>query len=183
MPLFCPTARRSARGAPRGSTLPVSRAVTARPPGAEFDTLDNGQPVHTPELWDPSRGTWTPLAPEAVDRCYHSTAVPWPDGRVFSGGGGEYAPVVGVSQSNPPANTHSDAQLFSPPYLFKGGRPIITKAPTKVTYGESFDIETPTPNQISQITWIRLPSVTHSFDQNQRINILTFQPGATKVRS
>ena len=144
-------------------------------------TSTPGNPIHTPELWDPSTGTWTPMAPEAIDRCYHSTAVLLPDGRVFSGGGGEYAPVVGVSQSNPPVNTHADAQLFSPPYLFKGARPAITKAPAKVTYGEPFDVETPAPNEISQVTWIRLPSVTHSFDQNQRINFLSFQRGPNKV--
>jgi hypothetical protein len=155
--------------------------VTGGTQGADFDNLDNGQPVHIPELWDPSKGTWTPLAPEAVDRCYHSTAVLLPDGRVFSGGGGEYAPVVGVSQSNPPVNSHADAQLFSPPYLFRGERPIITKAPNRVDYGQPFDVETPSPDDISQITWIRLPSVTHSFDQNQRINILAFQRGSTKV--
>lgn len=155
--------------------------VTGGTQGNDFDNLDPGQPIHAPELWDPSKGTWMPLAPEAVDRCYHSTAVLLPDGRVFSGGGGEYAPVVGVSQSNPPVNTHADAQLFSPPYLFKGARPIITKAPAKIAYGEAFDVETPAPNEISQISWIRLPSVTHSFDQNQRINFLTFQCESSKV--
>jgi hypothetical protein len=156
--------------------------VTGGTQGGDFDNLNIGQPIHTPELWDPSKGTWTPLATEAVDRCYHSTAVLLPDGRVFSGGGGEYAPVVGVSQPNPPINTHADAQLFSPPYLFKGARPIITKAPTQVVaYGAPFDVETPTPNDIGKITWIRLPSVTHSFDQNQRINVLAFQRGPNKV--
>jgi hypothetical protein len=155
--------------------------VTGGTQGGGFDDLNPGQPIHTPELWDPSNGTWTQLAPEAVDRCYHSTAVLLPDGRVFSGGGGEYAPVVGVNQSNPPVNTHADAQLFSPPYLFKGARPIITKAPSTVSFGEAFDVETPAPNDISQVTWIRLPSVTHSFDQNQRINFLTFKPGAKQV--
>jgi len=155
--------------------------VTGGSQGTEFDGLNPGEPIHTPELWDPSKGTWTPMAPEAIDRCYHSTAVLLPDGRVFSGGGGEYAPVVGVSQSNPPVNTHADAQLFSPPYLFKGARPAITKAPATVNYGEEFEVETPAPNEISQVTWIRLPSVTHSFDQNQRINFLAFQRGPNKV--
>ncbi|HEV3202542.1 MAG TPA: galactose oxidase-like domain-containing protein [Bryobacteraceae bacterium] len=155
--------------------------VTGGTQGGGFDNLDGGQPIHTPELWDPSNGTWTPMAPEAVDRCYHSTAVLLPDGRVFSGGGGEYAPVVGVNQSNPPVNTHADAQLFSPPYLFKGARPIVTKAPARVGYGEAFVVETPAPNEIGQVTWIRLPSVTHSFDQNQRINFLTFKRGASQV--
>jgi hypothetical protein len=45
----------------------------------------------------------------------------------------------------------------------------------------AFDVETPAPAEISQVTWIRLPSVTHSFDQNQRINFLTFRRGANKV--
>jgi hypothetical protein len=30
-----------------------------------------------------------------------------------------------VSQANLPVNPHADAQLFSPPYLFKGARPVI----------------------------------------------------------
>ena len=155
--------------------------VTGGSQGTEFDGLNPGEPIHTPELWDPSKGAWASMAPEAVDRCYHSTAVLLPDGRVFSGGGGEYAPIPSVPQSNPPKDTHADAQLFSPPYLFKGARPVITKAPSAVTYGESFDIETPAPNEIIQVSWIRLPSVTHSFDQNQRINFLTFQLSPNKV--
>jgi galactose oxidase len=153
--------------------------VTGGTQGNGFNNLDPGQPVHTPELWDATNGSWQQLAPEAVDRCYHSTAVLLPDGRVLSAGGGEYAPTPNVS--NLPKDTHSDAQIFSPPYLFKGARPSITRAPAKVLYGEAFDVETPAPNEISQITWIRLPSVTHSFDQNQRINFLNFQRGAGQL--
>jgi hypothetical protein len=175
-PMKFPRRQHNATLLPDGTVL-----VTGGTQGTGFDNLDPLQPVHIPELWDPAKGTWTQLAPEAVDRCYHSTAVLLPDGRVFSGGGGEYAPAVGVSQSNPPVNTHADAQLFSPPYLFKGARPTITKAPTTVAYGDAFDVETPAPNEISQVTWIRLPSVTHSFDQNQRINFLNFLRGANKV--
>jgi len=155
--------------------------VTGGTRGGGFDSLDPGQPVHTAELWDPATGSWSELAAEAVDRCYHSTAVLLPDGRVLSGGGGEYAPVNGVSQANPPINSHANAQIFSPPYLFKGARPVISKAPTTVAYLAQFDVETPTPADISQVTWIRLPSVTHSFDQNQRINFLGFARGANKV--
>ena len=145
-----------------------------------FNDLREGQPIHTSELWNSSNGQWTKMSAEAVDRCYHSTAVLLPDGRVFSGGGGEYAPENQI-ESNPPKDSHPDCQLFSPPYLFKGPRPVITRAPALVAYGQGFDVETPEPNQISQITWIRLPSVTHSFDQNQRINFLSFQPGTNKV--
>ena len=175
-PLNFPRRQHNATLMPDGTVL-----VTGGTRGAGFDNLDSQQPVHTPELWDPSNGTWVQMAPEQIDRCYHSTAVLLLDGRVFSGGGGEYAPIPSVPQSNPPSATHSNAQLFSPPYLFRGPRPTITKAPTKVTYDEQFDVETPAPTEISQITWIRLASVTHSFDQNQRINFLKFRTGINKL--
>src|SRR5258707_10690991 len=100
------------------------------------------------------------MAPEAVDRCYHSTAVLLPDGRVFSGGGGEYAPVVGVDPGNPPINTHANAQLFSPPYLFRGKRPTITGGPPQVQYRQAFEVGAPLPHEIGPVTWIPLPSLT-----------------------
>jgi galactose oxidase len=152
--------------------------VTGGSQGTGFNDLGD-LAVRIPELWDPKLGIWTEMAPEAVDRCYHSTAVLLPDGRVFSAGGGEYAPSNGVS--NPPGDTHANAQLFSPPYLFKGTRPKITKAPSQVVYGEKFNVETPDANLISGITWLRLGSVTHSFDQNQRINFLVFQQTANRL--
>ncbi len=155
--------------------------VTGGSRGVGFDRLDNKLPVHIAELWDPTTGKWTQMVAEDVDRCYHSTAVLLPDGRVFSGGGGEYAPKVGVDQGNPPSDTHANAQLFSPPYLFKGARPVIGKAPQAVSYGSTFDVETQSAAEIAQVTLLRLSSVTHSFNMNQRINFLVFQHGANKL--
>ncbi|MFP5041630.1 galactose oxidase-like domain-containing protein [Parasediminibacterium sp. JCM 36343] len=153
--------------------------VTGGSQGEGFNDLDPGMPVHIPELWDATSDTWTQMAPEAVDRCYHSTAVLLPDGRVFSGGGGEYAPVDG--EANSPKDTHADAQLFSPPYLFKGTRPVIKTAPLNVKYSTSFEIELDKLEEVSLITWIRLSSVTHSFNTNQRINFLKFQQDNVKI--
>ncbi len=173
-PMKFPRRQHNATILPDGTVL-----VTGGSRGTGFNDLDNGLPVHIPELWDPKTGTWTEMVPEAVDRCYHSTAVLLPDGRVFSGGGGEYAPTLNVF--NNPADTHANAQLFSPPYLFKGPRPRITKAPAKAAYGKPFIVETPDANAIAQVTWVRLGSVTHSFDQNQRINFLQFVAGANQL--
>jgi galactose oxidase len=150
--------------------------VTGGTQGDGFNNLDPQMPVHAAELWDPATGKWTVLAAEDNDRCYHSTAVLLPDGRVFSGGGGEYAPQV--NKVNAPRDSHPDAQLFSPPYLFRGTRPVIAQAPAEVGYGETFKVETPQAANIGTVSWIRLPSVTHSFDQNQRINFLVFKSAA-----
>ena len=145
--------------------------------GGGFNDLTPGEPVHTAELWDPATSQWTQLAGEAVDRCYHATAVLLPDATVLSAGGGEYLPVASGPE-NDPKDSHRDAQIFSPPYLFRGSRPQITGAPSNVAYGQTFQLQTPEPAKVSLVSWIRLPSVTHSFDQNQRINFLRFTVAA-----
>ena len=73
---------------PDGTVLVTggTRSGGAGPP-ENFNNLDPGQPVHVAELWDPVSGHWNPLAAEKVDRCYHSTAVLLPDGKVLSAGG------------------------------------------------------------------------------------------------
>jgi galactose oxidase len=153
--------------------------VTGGTQGGGFNDLGPGGPVHAAELWNPTENSWQQLAPEAVDRCYHATVVLLPDGRVFSAGSGEFAAAVNVS--NLPTDSHPNCQIFSPPYLFKGARPVITQAPVQLSYGESFVVQTPVPNAISQVTLIRLGSVTHSFNQNQRLNFLAFKAGADQL--
>jgi hypothetical protein len=147
-------------------------------PPQNFNNLDVGQPVHVAELWDPQTKTWTQLAAEATDRCYHSTAVLLPDGTVLSAGGGEFFPIEAITEQNDPVDSHHDAQIFAPPYLFKGNRPAITAAPDSVDYGEAFTVDTAQPDEIAKVTWVRLSAVTHSFNTGQRFNQLSFQPAA-----
>jgi hypothetical protein len=110
-------------------------------------------------MWDPATGKWTTMDSITVYRGYHSTALLLPDGRVLSAGGEQ---------------TGASAEIYSPPYLFKGARPTITSGPSSVKYGQVFLVSTPDAANISQVTWIRLSSVTHSFNQNQRLNHLQF---------
>jgi Galactose oxidase-like, Early set domain/Glyoxal oxidase N-terminus len=124
--------------------------------------------VFAAELWDPTTERWSTLASMQVPRLYHSTALLLPDGRVLSGGGGEPAASGDVD--------HPNVEFFSPPYLFKGDRPEITSAPASVAYGETFLVGTPDAGRIARVTWLRLGSVTHAFNQNQRINRLSFSP-------
>jgi hypothetical protein len=145
-----------------------------------FNDLRPGQPVHTAELWDPGTEQWTELTAESVDRCYHATAVLLPDATVLSAGGGEYRPDN--VNPNDPEDSHRDAQVFHPPYLFTGGRrPEITSAPESVGYAETFDVGTALPDAIARVSLIRLPSVTHSLDQNQRICFPAFRPERGRV--
>jgi hypothetical protein len=166
---------------PDGTVLVTGGTRGGGGPNPGFNDLTPGEPVHTAELWDPATGKFTPMADESVDRCYHSTAVLLPDATVLSAGGGEYFPIESTGQENDPKDSHRDGQIFSPPYLFRGPRPTITAAPTDVTYGSMFEVSVANPADIAMVTWIRLPSVTHSCDQNQRINFLEFTAGAASL--
>ena len=142
--------------------------------GDGFNNLNPGKPVHAAELWDPQTKQWTLLAAEDIDRGYHCTAVLLPDATVLSAGSGEFFDDSG--KPNNPKDTHRQAQIFHPPYLFRGPRPQITDAPAEVGYGAEFSLKVSGP-EIGHVNWIRLPSVTHAFDQNQRINFLEFRTG------
>jgi hypothetical protein len=130
--------------------------VTGGSSGAGWDNASAA--VYAPELWDPTTETWTTVASFTKYRGYHSIALLLPDGRVLSSGG----------DGNP------TAEVYSPGYLFKGARPVISSAPTKVFYGQTFFIETGDAARIGTVTLLRLSSVTHSFNMDQRINRLTF---------
>jgi hypothetical protein len=118
------------------------------------------------ELWNPVTERWSTLAAQARYRGYHSTALLLPDGRVLTGGGGHPNPAGGSAEYN--------FEIYSPPYLFKGSRPTIVHAPQQVGYRQFFSVQTPDAAVIRAVNWIRLSSVTHAFNQNQRINHLTF---------
>ena len=77
----------------------------------------------------PSTDSWLLGPAQQEDRTYHSTAVLLPDGRVFSAGDDHYPlEIKGRSSASP-----TTAEIYSPPYLFKGPRPQIDSAPSRWT--------------------------------------------------
>ena len=99
-PMNFPRRQHNATILPDGTVLVTGGTRGGGAPGTAeaFNDLDPGQPVHIAELWDPKTGQWTELAAEKTDRCYHSTAVLLPDGRVLSAGSGEFILNEGTPQ-------------------------------------------------------------------------------------
>lgn len=133
--------------------------------------------VQEAELWNPATESWTTMAREVVGRTYHSASLLLPDGRVLSSGSGEGG---GVSYEN----SQRTAEVFSPPYLFNANgslaqRPAITSAPSTISYGAPFIVETPDAGSVTRGTLVRLSSVTHAFNQSQLIYPLTFSATAS----
>jgi hypothetical protein len=132
---------------------------------------DRAGAVYSAEVWNPRTEEWTVLADNRVARVYHSTTLLLPDGRVLHAGSGD----------GPGLPRELNAELFSPPYLFRGTRPVIASSPAAVGYGARFFVATPEAGQVVRATFVRLSSVTHGFDQNQRFLELDLQKTAGGV--
>ena len=113
------------------------------------------------ELFDPVSGSWRLGPAQAEGRAYHSTAALLPDGRVISAGD-NYNGTIGQ-----PGGDRSDtAEIYSPPYLFKGARPAIGGAPQSVAWGDTFGIHS--PDSVSRAVLMAPAATTHGYDMNQR---------------
>ncbi|PVH89432.1 copper radical oxidase [Cadophora sp. DSE1049] len=130
-----------------------------------------------PELFDPLTKKWKVLAPEAVPRNYHSISILLADGTVFSGGGGLCYVGGGVGSKTDKCNKavdHADGQIFSPPYLFNanGGlaaRPVIGKVlGTNVKVGGTLTVDVKGAGEGATLVLVRMGSVTHSTNSDQR---------------
>ena len=66
------------------------------------------------------------------------------------------------------------SEFYSPPYLFKGARPTISSAPGTATYGGNIAVQTPDAARIASVSLVKIGSVTHSINQDQRYLQLPF---------
>jgi len=156
-PMTMPRAYHNMTILPDGSVLVTGGGTT-------LDGHDTATAVYSAELWNPATETWKTLASASVPRLYHSTALLLPDGRVLSAGGGNDSGAV----------DETTAQIFSPPYLFKGVRPAIAQVVDAIQYGGKFAIDTADAPSIAGVALMRPGAVTHGFDEDQRYIPLAF---------
>jgi galactose oxidase-like protein len=149
--------------------------ITGGTTGGGFVDINEADAAKHAELWDPKTGDWTTLAANQVMRVYHSVSLLLPDATVLHGASGN---AMSGLQQVPDEPNH---EIFSPPYLFKGARPVIGNAPASVSYGQTFTVTTANAAQITDVRWIHIGSVTHAFDAGQRANTLAFVRTATGV--
>ncbi|MEE9342884.1 MAG: Calx-beta domain-containing protein, partial [Gammaproteobacteria bacterium] len=128
--------------------------------------------VEVPEIWNPKTNQWKSLAKAQLPRLYHSTALLLPDARVLVAGGGAPGPL-----------RNTNAEIFSPPYLFaKGGglakRLKIVNSADASDHGKTLAVKyTIGAGQQKAIraTLVRNGSATHSFNMEQRFIELDLQ--------
>ena len=129
------------------------------------------EPEFSAELYskpagDPT-GVWNKVAPHTIQAAYHSTAILLPDATVL------------LSQddmdSSAAAAFQHKAQVYSPPYLFRGAQPVITSAPATARYGQSFNVLT-NRSAMAGAVLIAPAATTHGNDMHQRVIKLKVQP-------
>lgn len=145
---------------PDGSTA-VTGGSRSTDPG------NNAQAVLEAEVWSPQTETWSTMAAMQNSRLYHGTAMLLPDGRILVAGSGRYG-----------STERFNGEVFSPPYLFKGPRPVLSSTPSFVSHGSQFFVATPDGASISKVSLIRTGSMTHSFNADQRFISLNFAQAA-----
>ena len=116
------------------------------------------------ELYDPSANTWTLMAAQQKPRLYHSTALLLPDGRVISMGSNPQTKMI-----------EKTIEIFSPPYLFRGDRPVIVDSPDQIVHGGIFSVKMNHARDIGQVVLMRPEVLTHVTNTDQRLLELEFR--------
>lgn len=111
------------------------------------------QRINSPcTLFNPQTNSWSPMAALPSIRDYHSVALLLPSGKVMMAGW-----------------NNATIEIYSPPYLFRGARPLISSAPPLVHHGQSFVIESPDASSIVKVVLVRPMAVTHQTDSEQKV--------------
>ena len=116
----------------------------------------------TAEMFDPDSLQWTVMDSMQYPGQYHSISLLLPDGRVLKAGGQDAGPIVW------------QMELYSPPYLFRGPRPTIADVADEVGYGGQLAIHTPEAGEIQMVSMVRLSTITHHTNTDQRFLSLEF---------
>ena len=183
--------------------LPTGEVITFS--GADRDevvTPGTEIPRQNAELFDPKAKKWRTLAEGKNPRTYHNTAALMPDGRVLVGGHATISAFYAKNQTVAPGTTAPNDgrdpsfEIYSPPYLERGERPVIesvavdgapaeTTGPVSADYGKTMQIFVGgNADAISDVTMVRFPSQTHVVDGDQRsarLRVLKREGGVVTV--
>ena len=111
------------------------------------------------EIFDPRDPVaWVEGPNMKFNRTYHSSFVLLQDGSVLGGGAPPNLPLPAVYTAH---------ERFFPGY-FDSLRPVISNAPATINYAGNFNVDTPTPLDISEVVLLRAGTVTHGFNTSQR---------------
>jgi hypothetical protein len=154
---------------PNRSMVTVGGGIGSTPGDGVYAVDPNGRQRQV-ELYSPAAKEWRLGPAQLEDRGYHSTAVLLPDGRVWSAGDQKHPPGPDGGSS-----LTDTAEIYSPPYLFKGPRPSIVSAPGKLRWGDAFRVRVAGNVRAGSAVLVAPGTTTHADDTTQRVVTLKVQ--------
>ncbi len=142
-------------------------------PGFEFATQQA-------EMFDVAKRTWIPMATANNPRTYHNTAVLMPSGEVLVGGHATISTGYANNTTVPGGFAPHDGrdpsfEVYRPPYLERGPRPVLTTAPDALGYGKTFKVVLAPGVDAASVDSVRITrntAITHIVDADQRQVVL-----------
>jgi hypothetical protein len=158
---------------PDGSVLAVGGSLNDE----DTSTASLNADLLGPDPNNPGKYIFSSAGANTYPRLYHSVALLLPDATVWLAGG------------NPQRGSYvQQMEIYQPPYLFDSNgtlatRPSITSAPSSISYGNTFPVQTPDAVNINRVVLVRNGTVTHAFGMDQREVELSFtaQSGSLTV--
>ena len=161
---------------PDGTMVAVGGGVGDTVADNKYAVDPNGRQRQV-ELYDPATNQWRLGPAQVEDRGYHSTALLLPSGKVWSAGDNKHPtePDGGFALTD-------TAEIYSPPYLYKGTRPSIVSAPSQVAWKQNFSVGIDSTKVPADAAVLVAPAATtHGDDASQRMVRLVVR-GSTSNR-
>jgi hypothetical protein len=149
---------------PDGSMVAIGGGIGNTPEDEKFAIDPNGRQRQI-ELYDPVTNRWRLGPAQVEDRGYHSVALLMPSGKVWSAGDNKHPtePDGGFALTD-------TAEIYSPPYLYKGTRPQIVSAPSRLSWGQKFSVSIdPSKVPADAAVLVAPGATTHGADSSQRL--------------
>ncbi|WP_329037612.1 galactose oxidase early set domain-containing protein [Streptomyces sp. NBC_00178] len=124
-----------------------------------------GSDILQARLYDARTDSYRRVADPAVGRNYHSGSLLLPDGRVMVFGSD---PLYAGRAGTRPGTFEQRIEIYTPPYLYRDGRPELTAGPARIARGGKGLFTTRHASSITSAKLMRPGAVTHVTDTDQR---------------
>ncbi|WP_455353578.1 galactose oxidase-like domain-containing protein [Streptomyces sp. SYSU K217416] len=161
---------------PSGSLLPDDTVFVT---GGSSDYRGRGgSNILEARMYDAKSGEYRRVADPAVGRNYHSGSVLLPDGRVMIFGSDS---LFADADNTKPGVFEQRIEIYTPPYLFRDGRPALGDGPKKIERGDTAEFKTKDAAAITSARLMRPSAVTHVTDVDQRSIALELEKTADGI--
>ncbi|MEU3554894.1 kelch motif-containing protein [Streptomyces fragilis] len=148
---------------PQSSILPDDTVLVSG--GSQDYRGRSGSDILEARLYDPEQNSFRRVADPLVGRNYHSGSLLLPDGRVMFFGSD---PLFADPANSRPGVFEQRIEIYTPPYLFRGGRPVVEDGPGALRRGGEATFRSPDAGRLATARLIRPSASTHVTDVDQR---------------